>query len=491
MNRSRSVIFILALGLLDATPGVPAPGPDPGAAGATVPRGPSRPSPGSVGSETLPPAVAEALSGVVSVTVREVTRVPIFRDGRFEMEPVAGHGAGSGVVVSEDGLIITSAHVISGSSDVRIQFPGGGDLEARVVSIDEASDLALLRAAGSGLHPLVFSASLPPSGTPAFILGDRGGDGPEISWGRIGSHRRVRVGARPLEFWCEVEGQVGPGNSGGAIVDAEGRLLGIPGLQIRYAADSSRPAMRPSGLFVPAAHVHRTLMKMKQGSPAAWPWLGLLLDDPLLLASEGQEWNDDRGVRVRSIINDSPAAEAGFEHGDRILAIGARRPRDNFEALDAALDLSPGGHVTVEVERGGVRLELTVSVGTRPADPRPDPLDDFALHTGFRLAFQEGEAPEKGPLVLTGATPRARREMPQIEADLFTAGAILESLLPGQDALAGFAKRPVIASSDDLAALLPRCFVGEQFVALAHWSGEGRRTLDRAHFNRKIHPVVL
>ncbi len=474
MHRSRSIVFILAFALLDAAPGGPAPS-----------------SELSVGVDVIPPAVAAALSGVVSVTVREVTKVPIFRDGRFEMEPVAGRGAGSGIVVSEDGLIVTSAHVIAGSSEVRIQLLGGRDLEARVVSIDEASDLALLRAAGSGLHPLLFSTSLPPSGTPAFILGDRGGNGPEIAWGRIGSHRRVRVGARPLEFWCEVEGEVGPGNSGGAVVDADGRLLGIPGLQIRYAALPSRPAPRPSGLFVPAAHVHRGLMKMKQGSTAAWPWLGLVLDDPLLLASEGQDWTDDRGVRVRSVINDSPADEAGFASGDRILAIGARRPHDNFEALDAALDLSPGGAVTVEVERDGVRLEIAVAVGTRPADPRPDPLDDFALHSGFRLAFQDGDAPARASLVLTEATARARGTMPPIEADMFMPGARLESLLPGQDALAGASKRPLIASSEDLAALLPRCFVGEQFVALAHWSREGRRTLDRAHVSRKIHPVVL
>lgn len=474
MRRSRSIVFVLAFALLDAAPGGPAPGHD-----------------APVGVDAIPAAVTAALSGVVGVSVREVTRVPIFRDGRFELEPVAGSGAGSGIVLSEDGLIVTSAHVVAGSSEVRIQLPGGGDLAARVVSIDEASDLALLRAAGAGLHPLVFSTSLPPSGTPAFIIGDRGGNGPEIAWGRIGSHRRVRVGSRPIEFWCEVEGEVGPGNSGGAVVDADGRLLGIPGLQIRYAAAPSRPAMRPSGLFVPAAHVHRGITKMQQGGTAAWPWLGLVLDDPLLLASEGRDWTDDRGVRVRSVIDNSPADEAGFASGDRILAIGARRPQDNFEGLDAVLDLSPGGTVTVEVERDGVRLELAVAVGTRPADPRPDPLDDFALHTGFRLAFQETGAPERAALVLTEVTARARATMPSIESDTFMPGAILESLLPGEDALAGASKRPAIDSSDDLAALLSRCFVGEQFVALAHWSREGRRTLDRVHVSRKIDPVVL
>ena len=88
-------------------------------------------------------------------------------------------------------------------------------------------------------------------------------------------------------------------------------------------------------------------------------------------------------------------------------------------------------------------------------------------------------------------TPEARGAMPEFEADLFARGAILDAILPGQDVLAGRSKRVSIRSLDELAALMQRCFVKEQFVALAHWSDRGGNSLDRAHVHRKIYPLIL
>jgi len=472
MRRS-IVLLALAAFLLGASP--VAPGPSATASGAAA----------------LPPAVARALRGVVSVRVRELEKVPVFRGGRFEMEPIQGSGAGSGVVVSVDGLVLTNAHVVEGSSEVRIRVLAGDEVEARVVAVDEASDLALLRARGGSFHPIPFADRPPDPGTPAFVVGDRDDAGPAVVPGRIGTHARVRVGARPLEFWREVDAPVGPGDSGGALLDAEGNLLGIPSLLIQYAPQAGRALPRASGLFIPAAHAHRSLQKMLDGSTVVWPWLGLVLEDPLLAASAGRSFADDQGVRVRSVLPGSPAETAGLESGDRILGIGARRPRDNFEALDAVLDLEPGAPVKLQVERGGARLEFDVTAGTRPADPRPDPLDDFALHTGLRLEPRPEPAEGRTLLAFAGISTRARSEMPPFEAELFAAGPILGSLLPGQDALAGSSKRLPVASLEDLSALLPRCFVNDQFVALAHWTSGRRKTIDRAHVHRKVYPVVL
>jgi len=443
------------------------------------------------GADPLPDGVAAAFAGIVSVRVHEVVKIPVFRNGRFLREPVEGLGAGSGVVVSTDGFILTNAHVVAGSTDVTIGTTDGRQIGARVVSVDEASDLALLRAAAGGLHPIAFAEDgLPGPGTTLFVLGNRADLGPEVGWARMGTHERVRAGARPIEFWAEVLAPIGPGDSGGAVVDAAGHLVGVPSLLVAYTGEAERSGPRSSGLFIPARHARRAMNRMMDGPQAAWPWIGLLLDDPLIVQSQGGPWDPARGAVVRRVFPGSPAAEAGVLQGDRVVAIGARPARDDFEALDAVLDLTAGRETTLAVERDGRRIDLKIAPAPRPADPRPDPIDDFALHTGLRLANVEGKE-GRGTLALAGMSSRTRRDLPEYEAVLFDERPALVSILPGQNALAGLTRRLSVLSSGDLGSIIERCFVEEQFVALAHWDFGGRKTLDRAHVHRKVYPVVL
>lgn len=445
-----------------------------------------------LGTDLLPEEVASAFSGIVSVRVREVVKVPVFRGGRFLRESVEGLGAGSGVVVSPDGLILTNAHVVAGSTQVTIAAIDGREVGARVVSVDQASDLALLRAAAGTFRPIAFASDrLPRAGTALFVLGNRADRGPEVGWASMGTHERLRAGARPLEFWAEVLAPIGPGNSGGALVDESGRLVGMPSLLITYTEEAETTSLHASGLFVPARHLRRAMRKMMAGPAPAWPWIGILLDDPLLAQSEGNGWDPAHGAVVRRVFSDSPAAEAGLRGGDRVVAVGAVATPDNYEALDAVLDLTAGQETTVTVERAGRRVGLKIVPAARPADPRPDPLDDFALHTGFRLQPRPAGKEGRGTLALAGMSPRTRRDLPEFEAVLFDERPALVSILPGQNALAGQTRRLPALSASDLRAIIERCFVEEQFVALAHWDFDGRKTLDRAHVHRKVYPVVL
>jgi len=449
------------------------------------------PPDGPPAGDALPGAVAAAFSSVVSVRVREVVRVPVFRNGRFRNEPVEGLGAGSGVVIDGEGVIVTNAHVVAGAGDVRIRRSDGREAEARVISIDEASDLALLRAPAEGLRPMPFADQAPSQeGTKVFVLGNRGDTGTEVGWARIGAHRNLRVGARPLEFWSEVEAPVGPGDSGGALLDESGRLIGIPSLLVSYTGDRPGTGAHASGLFIPVSHLRRAIARMLKEPRPAWPWVGLLLEDPLMAASQGRPWRDET-PRVRRVFPGSPAEEAGFRPGDRIIAVNDRQVRDGSGALGAVLDLGPLRPALIDVERGGARLRLAVKPAPRPPDPRPDPLDDFALHTGVRLEFPADLHDGRGGLAFAGMTQRTRFSMTAFEADLFRQEPALTSIIPGADAMAGDPKQARIGSPADLERLLPRCFVQEQFVATLHWIFNGRQSLDRAQVCRKIYPVVI
>src|SRR5439155_21539456 len=132
-------------------------------------------------ADAIPEPVAAAFGAVVSVRVHEVVKVPVFRGGRFLREPVEGLGAGSGVIVSEEGLILTNAHVVAGATRVDIATADGRDLSASVVSVDEASDLAPLKTSGGSLRSVPFSEDvLPAPGTRLYVLGNLGYSVPQI-----------------------------------------------------------------------------------------------------------------------------------------------------------------------------------------------------------------------------------------------------------------------------------------------------------------------
>jgi hypothetical protein len=165
--------------------------------------------------------------------------------------------------------------------------------------------------------------------------------------------------------------------------------------------------------------------------------------------------------------------------------------RDNFEALDAVLDLAAGADATVEVERSGRIVPLSLVTGLRPDDPRPDPLDDFYLHTGIQLAAGPAARGGQGTFVLDAISREARARMTDPEMELFRERPSLGSLLPGAELLGGSSRRHPVGSAEGLAGLIGRCFVEDQFVALIHWDLGGGRTIDRAHVHRKIHPVII
>lgn len=441
--------------------------------------------------DVLPGEVTAGLQGVVSVDVHEVVKLPTFRNGRFITEEVEGVGAGSGVVISQDGLILTNAHVVAGSELVQVGFASGQRVPARLRAVDEASDLALIVVSTQGLHAIPFAEDAPAPGDAAYVVGNRDGRGHQIAWGRIGPHRRVRVGARPLEFWGEVEALVGPGNSGGAVLDRQGRLIGIPSLLLHYSDQETMPVLHSTGLYIPAHHARRAVERMLRGPRAVWPWLGLLLDDPMLAGASGRQWESGQAPLVRRVHPDGPAAAAGFRRGDRITAIDHKPVRDNFEALDTVLEHAIGASVAVQIERNGRTMTLEVVVAERPADPRPEAVDDFMLHTGLRLEARSDRRDGHAALVFAAMSQETRHEMPAIEFDLFTGRPALASLLPGGDLLRGKKRRTPITAPADLEALIARCFVREQFVAMAHWSLGGRRTLDQAHVHRKMYPFVI
>jgi S1-C subfamily serine protease len=265
-----------------------------------------------------------------------------------------GHGAGSGVIVSPDGLVLTNAHVVAGADALQVTAAEGRPMAARLLGADRDTDLALLRAeapAALATATLGDSAALR-VGQLAIAIGNPLGFSSTVTAGVVSALGRSLAGrgGRPIEDLVQTDAALNPGNSGGALVDNAGRVIGIntaiiAGAQGLCFAVASNTAQLVLGELVRFGRVRRASLGLT-GQREALP-------RRLALAAGTEQ---ESGVLVTAIQPDGPAARAGLAAGDLILRIG-ERPVTGVDALLRWLT----------AERVGEPVELLI---LRRGDPR-------------------------------------------------------------------------------------------------------------------------
>ena len=290
-------------------------------------------------SEAMADAVETAGASVVTVKARR----------RFPA---------TGVVWTADGVIVTSDHVIEREDRIEVGLPGGESVSATIAGRDPGSDIAVLKVAKGGLTPIVQAPGAARVGNMVLAVGRPGPEGPMASLGVVGA-----VGGPWRTFrGAEVEGYLRsdvtfyPGFSGGPLIDAEGRAVGL---------NSSRLG-RGSGLTIPVAAVARIVADLLAGGKVRRAYLGISsqvarLPEKLAAALGGQE----SGLLIVSVEPGSPADEAGLLIGDILVAFAGTQVTDT-EDLQSLLgaDLI-GSEARATVLRGGSATDLAVKVGER------------------------------------------------------------------------------------------------------------------------------
>lgn len=273
-------------------------------------------------------------------------------------------GSGSGVVISEDGLLITNQHVVAGAQQVRVVFADGRMYEAEVVGTDALTDLAVLRIEATGLTAVEIGATRSMEiGDTAIAVGSPLGleGGPSVTVGVVSAFdRRVQTGAEDELFgMLQTDAPITRGSSGGALVDDEGRLIGIT-----TAIGVSDVGAEGLGFAIPIELVNRITSDLIEFGEARHAFLGVT--GTTFFEEDPDGATVPAGVAVASVFDDTAAALAGIEAGDVIRSVGGE-PVTTMEQLVVDLrSYRVDETVDVVVERGGETLTLSLTLLERP-----------------------------------------------------------------------------------------------------------------------------
>jgi len=275
-----------------------------------------------------------------------------------------GQSTGTGVIVSADGEILTNAHVVEGATEIRVRLAGETEpREATLLASDVGNDLALLRMSGDGFDAAVFAD--PGSvriGDEVVAIGfSLGLDGdPSVTLGIVSAlDRTIGTEGAFLDGLIQTDAAISSGNSGGPLVNARGEVVGI---NTAVARDTATSAATNVGFAISAEEalpVIEALRAQSDGDTRQEGYLGVELDD---------RRDGGQGAVIRTVYDDTPAADAGVEEGDLVVAVDGAATDGATGLIAAIRDLQPGDSATISVVREGERIDLTVTLVDRPED---------------------------------------------------------------------------------------------------------------------------
>jgi S1-C subfamily serine protease len=270
-------------------------------------------------------------------------------------------GQGSGVVLAQDGFVLTNAHVAAGGGPLRVRLPGARVVPGAVVGADERTDLAVVRAEAADLSPLALAGRRLRVGEVVVAIGNPLGFERSVSLGVVSALYR-NLGAprgEVLEGLVQTDAAVNPGNSGGPLLDARGAVVGVTTAMLPWA--------RGIGFAIPATTAAWVASTLIHDGAVRRPFLGVAARGEDLEPSAARELGRARAVRLLEVVLDSPAAAAGLRPGD--LVVGAAGA--TVETLDDVVRVMVLGHpeeLVLDVLRAGAPLALRIR--PRPAGGR-------------------------------------------------------------------------------------------------------------------------
>jgi putative serine protease PepD len=318
----------------------------------------------SSGATTLDASAlyADTAAGVVDITSRGVSA------SSGAASPFGGPGqsestaTGTGFVVDGKGHIVTAAHVVDGASSITVKFQDGTTRTAKLLGKDDATDVAVLSvdAAGLTLHPLALgsSASLD-VGDAVAAIGDPFTYERSMSTGIVsGLDRTISApNGFTVAHAIQTDAAVNPGNSGGPVLDAEGKVIGIVD---QIATNGSSDTSSGVGFAVPIDLVRSELPQLEAGQTVTHAYLGV---------STSTADTSTAGALVQSVTSGGPADAAGLRSGDIVTALGTTTIKGTNDLVATIAAHRPGDRVTATVRRGSKTIKVTVTLGTQPTQP--------------------------------------------------------------------------------------------------------------------------
>jgi serine protease Do len=277
--------------------------------------------------------------------------------------PQLQRGLGSGVIVSADGYILTNNHVVANAKDVEVTLNDGRQMTAKVIGTDPKTDVALIKINANNLPTISLADSDKVEvGDRVLAVGNPFGIGQTVTQGIVSAKNRATSGEGDEDF-IQTDAAINPGNSGGALVDTEGRLVGINSAILTRSGGS-----QGIGFSVPSNLCRWVTEGLIKNGRIDRGFLGVTIQDLTPELAKAFKLDRSNGALVGDVSPSSPAENAGLKSGDVILQFNGT-PVDNASQLKLRVaETPPGSKVTVQVDRNGENKAVDINVGSLPGD---------------------------------------------------------------------------------------------------------------------------
>ncbi len=328
------------------------------------------------GSAALPsfaPLVKKIVPSVVNIAVTEnvgsdqqlpaaLRGTPLekqFRD-RLRSRHEQVQGAGSGFVIDPSGVIVTNNHVVGHADKIVVSLSNGTELPARVIGTDELTDIAVIKVDGAPVLEAVTwgDSSSVEVGDWILAAGNPFGLGSSVSAGIVSARGRD-IGAGPFDDFLQIDAPINPGNSGGPTFNLQGQVIAV-----NTAIVSPTGGSVGIGFAIPSEIVEKIVEELRNKGHIDRGWLGVAVED--LTIPPGVVRQRSEGVGIATVDPRGPAARAGLQRGDVVLAINGTSVASSHDLIKAVSAAAPGSSVTLKVRRAGKIITVEVTVGRRP-----------------------------------------------------------------------------------------------------------------------------
>jgi serine protease Do len=272
--------------------------------------------------------------------------------------PEIEHGLGSGVIITKDGYILTNNHVVDGAKELKVTLPDGRQFNAKVVGRDPKSDIAVVKIDATDLPTVRMADSDHVQvGDIVLAVGNPFGVGQTVTQGIVSAKDRGNMRIEDYEDFIQTDAAINPGNSGGALVDIDGRLIGI-----NTAILSRSGGSQGVGFAIPSNLARSVMQSLIQYGHVTRGYLGVRIQNVTPALEKEFSLKSTQGALVGDVVPGGPADKAGLKPGDVVVQFNGKKVNDSRHLQLAVAETKPGSTVPVEVWRNGGTKTLDVTV---------------------------------------------------------------------------------------------------------------------------------
>jgi len=324
-------------------------------------------------------------------------------------------GAGSGFVIDAEGHIVTNEHVVHNADEITVTFKDGTSAKAKLVGLDDKTDLALIKIDVDKPVPYVNFGKSDDVRVGDWVLtvGNPFGLGHSVNVGIVSARGRT-IGAGPYDDFLQIDAPINRGNSGGPAFDVSGNVVGV-----NAAIFSPNGGNVGIGFAIPSQIAEKVVAELKANGTVERGWLGVNIQSLSDDIAEGLGLKSTEGVLVADVTADSPADSAGMKTGDVILSVDDQDIKELKQLPRLIADIHPGKKSTITVWRDGSKKELNVKIGKQPVSEKVAAVEQTESTTG------------KLGLAVQSLSPDIARELGMPEN---TKGVVVVEVKPGSPA---------------------------------------------------------